>query len=93
MPHTKYRKSESAFIHAAPDAWNKLLYPIRNIKNADVFKKDSKLTILGKLMPNGSTGFIFSYFGTSLPCLVVCYHLYTINFAFNLAFFFKFESV
>ena len=42
VPHTKYRKSESAFMHAAPDVWNKLPYPIRSIKNADVFKKELK---------------------------------------------------
>ena len=42
VPHTKYRKSESAFMHAAPDVWNKLPYPIRSIKNADVFKKKLK---------------------------------------------------
>ena len=42
LPHTKYRKSESAFMHAAPDVWNKLPLPIRSIKNADVFKKELK---------------------------------------------------
>ena len=38
----KYRKSEFAFMHAAPDVWNKLPLPIRSIKNADVFKKKLK---------------------------------------------------
>ena len=38
----KYRKSESAFMRAAPDVWNKLPLPIRSIKNADVFKTELK---------------------------------------------------
>ena len=42
VPHTKYRKSESAFMHAAPDVWNKLPLPIHSIKNADIFKKQPK---------------------------------------------------
>ena len=42
VPRTKYRKSKSAFMHAAPDVWNKLPLPICSIKNADVFKKELK---------------------------------------------------
>ena len=38
----KYRKSKSAFVHAAPDVWNKLPLLICSIKNADVFKKEPK---------------------------------------------------
>ena len=38
----KYKKSEFAFMHAAPNVWNKLPLPIRSIKNADVFKKKTE---------------------------------------------------
>ena len=42
VPRTKYKKSESAFMHPAPDVWNKLPLPICSTKMQTFSKKKLK---------------------------------------------------
>ena len=39
VPQVKYKKSQSAFKHVAPDILNKLPLLICSMKTADVFKR------------------------------------------------------